>query len=174
MFVYVGEGTWNNLWYYSELDIENSTKLELTPIVDQFEHESYALASDGSIVYAKTNYKAPNYRIVKVDMNQPSQDNWTDLIPEDELDVIHTAFVVDEDVLVVESLHDVKSKLSLYRLGTGQHLRDIDVPAGTIIEMTGQRQYSEFFYRYQSYLTPGKIYRFDLGNGGLESGEPKV
>lgn len=55
-----------------------------------------------------TNENAPNYRLITFDLENPAEENWTTLLPEDEKDVLSWARCVDQNKLVVSYLQDVK------------------------------------------------------------------
>lgn len=60
--------------------------------------------------------------------------------------------------------------LQLHYLNTGQVLRTFPLDLGIIIGFTGKKKYSEIFYQFTSFLTPGIIYTIDL----QKDQEPRV
>lgn len=55
-----------------------------------------------------TNKNATNYRLITVELENPTEEHWTTLLPEDEKDVLCWARCVDQNKLVVSYLQDVK------------------------------------------------------------------
>ncbi|MFN6037896.1 MAG: S9 family peptidase, partial [Bacteroidota bacterium] len=51
-------------------------------LVDNFENEYSVIDNVGDEVFVRTNWKAPNYRLMKFNISNPQQENWTEVIPE--------------------------------------------------------------------------------------------
>lgn len=62
--------------------------------------------------------------------------------------------------------------LQLRDLRTGQLLKTYNLDVGTIREFSGKPDMSEFFFQFGSFLTPGVIYRCDIGES--PEAEPTV
>lgn len=58
--------------------------------------------------------------------------------------------------------------MSLHELITGKKIMDFPVELGTITGMTGEREHTEMFYGFYSFLTPNKIYRVDFTKAEIE------
>jgi len=76
--------------------------------------------------------------------------------------VLDDATVVNGDKLVLSYMRDVKGVLVVHDLKTGQFIRQIETPVGTISGVNGRRVDKEFFFYFLSYLTPGTIYRYNF------------
>ena len=63
-------------------DLKNNSTLKR--IVDNYDSNTYVLDNNGSDLILVTDYDAPNKRIVKTSFNNPTQNNWIDLIAEKE------------------------------------------------------------------------------------------
>lgn len=126
------------------------------------------IANTGSKVVFRTNKDAPNYRLIVVDFNAPAEENWTTLVAEDANDVLDWAHLVNDDKLLCCYIHDVKNILQVRRLQTGEFLRNFPLDIGTIVGLSGKKKYSEIFYNFMSFLTPGTIYRYDFATPDIE------
>ena len=119
----------------------------------------------GDTFYVDTDYKAPNHRILKVEMGK-SPDTWPTIIPEGK-DVIEGISLVDHKLFVLR-LHDVRSELSSYTL-EGKQLQTIDLPGiGAGSGLSGRAEEKDGFYTFQSIITPPTIYFYNTTTGKSE------
>ncbi|PNF29234.1 Prolyl endopeptidase [Cryptotermes secundus] len=162
----------DNLVFFCDLkslpDNKISGKVSLTQVVHKMDADYEYVTNEGPVCIFRTNKDAPNYRLIKIDLTNPSEENWATLIPEHEKDVLDWASAVKNDKLVVCYIHDVKSVLQLRELGTGALLKTFPLPAGTVTGYSGKKKHTEIFYQFTSFLNPGIIYRCDLEKNELE------
>ncbi|XP_055907432.1 prolyl endopeptidase [Eupeodes corollae] len=160
----------DNILYYADLEKagEIKSKLEIHEIITKFESDYDVITNTGSKIFLRTNKNAPNYRVICIDLENPAEENWTTLIPEHEKDVLDSVMCVDGNKLLLEYIRDVKSVLQAHSLETGELIRKFDIDIGTIGSISGEKKYSEIFYSFTSFLTPGKIYRFDFAKPNEE------
>lgn len=64
--------------------------------------------------------------------------------------------------MVLGYLEDVKSKLELRFLGNGSLIQNFPLEIGNVNSHSGSRRDDEFFFKFVSFLTPGKVYHVDL------------
>ncbi|XP_068158713.1 prolyl endopeptidase [Drosophila tropicalis] len=154
----------DNLIYYADLDLETdiTSKLEIKPIVREFDADYYYVTNVGSKFYFCTNKNAPNYRLIAIDFDAPAESNWSTVIPENERDVMDWVKCVHDDKLMVCYIRDVKSILQAHELKTGKLIKQFDLDIGTIVEFSGKKTLSEIFYQFSSFLSPGLIYQYDF------------
>ena len=77
---------------------------------------------------------------------------------------------VNKDKLALCYIEDVKSALQINSLKTGEMEFKLQLEMGTICGFSGEKDSTEIFYQFVSFLTPGVIYHYDFAKGG----EPKV
>ncbi|MHB8301387.1 MAG: prolyl oligopeptidase family serine peptidase [Acidobacteriaceae bacterium] len=116
----------------------------------------------GDAVYAKTDYKSPNGRIVKVDIAHPEETAWTTVVPEGTH--VIDAFTVTGKRLFVTKLADVKTQTSIYDLD-GKQVGKLSYPGiGTGSPVQGRADEKIGFYSFQSLNQPPTIYSYDTSN----------
>jgi prolyl oligopeptidase len=114
----------------------------------------------GENLYLHTNYQAPRYRMLKVDLKNPDKENWEGLIPEEEA-ILQQVEVVG-DWLVAQYMEKASSRLKIFSL-SGKYLKDIELPAlGSVYGLGGEWDGSEIVFVYNSYFIPPTMYRYDL------------
>ncbi|XP_046839248.1 prolyl endopeptidase-like isoform X2 [Xenia sp. Carnegie-2017] len=163
----------NKLYYVDLTSLKEGIKghLPFVKIVDNFDAEYDYITNDGSLFTFKTNLNSPNYRLINIDFNNFDEENWMTLVPENSKDVLEWASCVNNDVLVLCYLHDVKSVLYVHRLSDGSCIKQFPLDIGSIVGFSGQKKQTEIFYQFTSFLTPGIIYHCDLS---LENFTPKI
>ncbi|MFQ6003043.1 MAG: prolyl oligopeptidase family protein [Candidatus Zixiibacteriota bacterium] len=147
-------------WSKSDMyfrDLQNSD--EFVPIVEGLD-AIFSGEIVGENLYLYTNYKAPKYRLLRVDLNKPSIDNWQELIPEDE-SVLQGVQVIG-DKIVAQYMQNASSRLRIFSL-TGEYSKEIELPAlGSAYGLDGEWNGSEALFGYQSFFIPPAIYHYDL------------
>ena len=120
----------------------------------------------GDDLYVMTDYEAPNYRVVKVEIADPLPQRWTEVVREGK-DVISGISIVGEK-LFVTGLHDVVTQTRIYALD-GKKVGEISYPTlGAATELQGREDSNEGFYSFESFIIPPTIYHYDVGTGKTE------
>ena len=118
--------------------------------------------SRGDRLFFKTNFNAPNQRLIAVDMNMPAQDRWIDIIPhaENVLSVSRGAGFLFATYMV-----DAVSRVQQFDYA-GKHLRDIELPGvGSANGFDGKSTDTDLYYSFTNYSTPGTTYKFNPQSG---------
>lgn len=119
----------------------------------------------GDNLYLHTNYQAPRYRFLKVDLKAPAMENWVELIPESE-SILEGVNVVG-DRLVAQYMQNACSRLKISSL-SGEYLRDIELPTlGSVYGLNGEWDGTDVMFGFNSYFIPPTSYRYDLGQDQL-------
>ncbi|EPS68647.1 hypothetical protein M569_06121, partial [Genlisea aurea] len=158
-----------NKIYYCDLSILShglegykGTK-ELLPfvkLVDNFEALYSYIANDDAVFTFRSNKDAPKYKLVRVDLREPTA--WIELLQEDAKDVLESATAVNNGLMVVNYLSDVKNVLQIRDLKTGVLLHHLPLDIGTVSSISGRRKDGKIFIEFKSFLVPGIIYLCDL------------
>ena len=151
-----------NRFFYRDLKGEK-TFVELIPNLEA----TYELVgNDGPLFHFFTNFEAPRGKLIAIDISRPDKTNWRTIIPESSA-VLESVLMVNDQfsALYNEDAHHV---LRLFKLD-GTPDGEIPFPAlGSLVQvndlgMHGNREDSEFFYAFQSFLYPTTVYRYDFG-----------
>ena len=130
----------------------------LTIVKDVEAHFRPQFAGDRLIL--QTDWKTPRWRIVEVDLQDPSPARWREIVPEGP-DTIQ-GFVLAGGMVVVHALHDVASQVRLYALD-GARLGELSMPGpGSAGSFEARWSDDEVFFDFNSYTTPSTTYRADL------------
>jgi prolyl oligopeptidase len=120
----------------------------------------------GDDLYVLTDYQAPNYRVVKVQIANPQPQYWTSIVPEGK-DVISGISVVGGK-LFATGVHDVLTETRIFTL-EGKETGRIAYPTlGAATGLYGREDGSEGFYSFESFIIPPTIYRYDINSGRTE------
>ncbi len=135
---------------------------ELVTLVDNFDSDTYLLDNEGPKLYLVTNLDAPNKRIVTTTAQNPTVDNWSDLIPE-------TGEVLSPSTgggyIFAEYMQDAISKIKQYDY-SGSLIRDVALPGvGSAGGFRGKKDQKTLYYSFTNYHTPGNIYSFNADDG---------
>ena len=148
----------------NELYIQDLRKADspIVPVVTDFEKNHYIAHTEDNTLFIYTNLDAPNGRLVKVDAADPVPGNWLDVISErPEPLSVGTAggyFFAQylKDALAYIEQVDTEGKL----------VRTVDLPgSGTVGGFGGKWEDETLYYTFTSYINPGTIYKYDVGNG---------
>lgn len=145
-------------------------KKELLPfikLVDTFDACYNYVANDDTVFTFLTNKDAPRYKLVRVDVKNPT--SWSEVVEEDEKDVLISAVAVNRDQIIVNYLRDVKNVLQLRDLETGSVLHHLPLDIGTVYNVSSRRRDNTVFIGFMSFLVPGIIYMCSL-----EAEEPEM
>ncbi|KAF5956070.1 hypothetical protein HYC85_008926 [Camellia sinensis] len=137
--------------------------LPFVKLIDNFDAEYGTIANDNTIFTFRTNKDAPKYKLVRVDLKEPSA--WTDVVQEAEKDVLESAVAVNGNQILLSYLSDVKYVLQLRDLKTGSILHHLPIDIGSVSEISARREDSTIFIGFTSFLTPGIIYQCKLDTG---------
>lgn len=169
MFVTTSQDCKYNLLYFADLHISAKDGITglipLTQIVSEFEADYDYIANQGPLAVIQTNKGAENSKLIIIDLDKPEEENWKDLVPEHENDVLEWATGIAGDKLVTCYMQDVKNILQLRDLSTGEELHKFPIDIGSVTGFSGDIRHTEMFYKFSSQVSPGTIYHVDLSTG---------
>jgi prolyl oligopeptidase len=113
----------------------------------------------GDDLYVMTDYKAPNYSVLKIAIDDPAPDKWKTIVPEGKDAITNVSIVGGK--LFVTGLHDVVTETRIFSLD-GKQVGQISYPAlGSASPVRGRAAGHEGFYRFESFTIPPTICHFD-------------
>ena len=154
LLIQVGHG-----WGKDDLYCLDRKSDEIKHLVTGKDNTFSGCVIDGK-VYAQTDYKAPRSRIVRFDVENPSEEHWEEVIGQSE-DVI-SDFRVIGDKIVVNVLSNVSNKIKVYARD-GNFLQELEVPDNsTVHSINGEPNGNELIYSVYSFTNPTIINIADL------------
>jgi prolyl oligopeptidase len=163
IIMYVAEGTDGFEVYYKPTDLKTGG---FKPLFTGFKNKSSVVDHKDGWFYVRTDIDAPKYKLVAIDINKPSKENWKEIIPEKEhlLESVSTA----GGKLFAEYLQDVSTHVYQYDY-SGKMEREIELPTvGTAGGFGGKKYDAEVFYSFTSFTFPTTIYKYNIASGKSE------
>jgi len=136
-------------------------------IVERFDAEYLYVGEDNRLLYFQTTLKAPKGRLVAIDPYREGEREFKEIVPEgeDAMDSASASVTLVDHKLIVGTLHDAHSKLTVYGLDS-ERLFEVSLPGvGTASGFGGEPGDKETFYSFVDYVTPPTIYRLNLKTG---------
>ncbi len=116
----------------------------------------------GGHLYLWTNWNAPNWRILAVDLHDPARARWKEVVPESKWPIDSATGVAGR--LFVKYLEDVNARVKQFD-PAGKYLGDLKLPGvGSAFGPGGRWDSDEAFFLFTSFATPLAIYRFTVSN----------
>ncbi len=151
-------------------DLQNNG--DFVQINSGFDINADVVDTNGEEIFIYTDKDAPNKRLVKTKINNPTPENWVDVIPE------------TKDVLGISKggkyffatyMTDAIDQVKQYDK-TGKLIREISLPGkGNVGGFSGKKSETDIYYSFSNYITPGTTYKFNTETGVSEVYQkPKV
>ena len=169
LFISAANSTSGNELYI--LDLKNPNN-KIATVITGYEQDVDVLENVGSKLYIVTNYKAPNKKIVTVDAQNPTPQNWKDFIPETENVLSPT---IGSGYIFATYMKDAVSVVQQYDY-SGKLIRKVKLPGlGTASGFGGKLKATKLYYSFTNYTTPNSTFRFDPKTGkSIVYNQPKV
>lgn len=159
--VYYGSSGTKNEFYY--LDVAKGGPVKT--LVNDIEARFYGQVAGGKI-FVQTNWEAPNWRILAVDLSKPARKYWKEIIPASDAGI--EDFSLAGGKIFVAYLENVSSRVKIFE-PDGKETGELPVPSlGSVTGIIGQWNGDELFYQFSSYHIPSTVYRYDVATGEQE------
>ena len=146
------------------MDFENPQQ-GIVPIVKDMENSHYVLTSKGDDLYIHTNMGAPNNRILKIDVANPSLTAAQEVIAETE-NVLDASTAGGK--IFASYLKDAITEVKQFDLD-GKEERTVELPGiGSAGGFSGKASEDHLYYSFTSYITPTSIYKYDIASGASD------
>lgn len=140
-----------------------SPKAKWIQLVDNFESEYSVIENIGNQFYVLTNFKAPNYRLVKISLNKPKSENWVDILEHKNYLLEGVTFCGNQ--IISNYLKDVSSKLYLHNI-SGKIEKEISLPGICKVNAVNSSKEDQFaLYSVVSFTSPEEVYFYDAKTG---------
>lgn len=170
LIIYAHLSTSGNALYLKDLskNVDKTVK-----IVDSFDNDFTVIDEIGNKLYILTNFNAPKYKIIELDLSKPNINFAKDFIPESN-DVLQSATFIGGK-FILNYTKDAYSKIKIYD-SKGKYLYDLDNnEIGTISGFDGEKEDTKTFYLFTSFTNPSTIYMYDINkNKSTVYQKPKV
>ncbi len=158
------ESTSGNALYYKKSADTNGDFIRL---IDNFEHDYYVIDNVGNSLLVYTNYEAPTYQLLKIDLDKPARKNWTSVIPARKKATLNGVQVIGGR-LVARYTKEITNELEVFELD-GKAVGTIALPEMvsktapvTISGLTGKREEAEAYYSLSSFTIPNTICKVNI------------
>ena len=159
LIITAATSTSGNKLFIKNLKESNSKLIRIT---NNYDSDSYVMATKGNTLYIVTNLNAPNKKIVTVNASNPTPENWKDFIAETK-NVLSPS--KGAGYIFAEYMVDAVSKVYQYDMN-GKQIREIKLPGvGSVGGFNGKKDAKELYFSFTNYINPSTIYKFEPKNG---------
>jgi prolyl oligopeptidase len=121
--------------------------------------------AEGDTLFVQTNWKAPNGRMLAIDLRRPAQEQWREIVPEGPDAIEHFSLAAGR--VFVGYVHDVSTLIRVFD-PDGKPLGEVPLPSiGSAGGMSGRWSGKEAFFRFESFHTPPSVWRYDPAAGTI-------
>lgn len=161
VFVYETESTSGNNLYVKNL----KRKEGFTKLTTGFNYDYKVVDQIGDNFIVLTNFQAPKYKLVRINVNTLNVGNWVDLIPDK--NYVLEKCVLAGDKIIASYIKDAQAKLEVYS-DKGTYLYDIKLPAiGSVSDLHASSKSSEVFFTFKSFTIAPTVYKYDVKKNEL-------
>ncbi|MBP3483267.1 MAG: S9 family peptidase [Alistipes sp.] len=160
IFVSSSEGTSG-----AEILYKRSGDRDFKVLLKGFDYDYGIVECENDKLYVMTNEGAENYKLISVDLLDPSKR--TDIIAENADNLLEGVGSAG-GCLTAIYLEDAQNKVYQFDMD-GNLLREVELPGiGTVSGFGGEKEDTELYYSITTFTAPTAIYRFDVKSGKSE------
>ncbi len=159
LILYVASGTNGFECHYKPVDSNGGFK----PLFTGFDNKSTVLDHINGKFYVHTDIDAPNYRLIAVDPDNTSRENWEEVIPQTK-DLLE-GVSLGGGKMFAQYLKDVTTRIYQYDYA-GKMEHEIELPGlGSAGGLSGKKDDENLFYSFTSFTYPTTIFNYDVASG---------
>lgn len=153
-------GTSGNTLYVK--DLENLSK-PLIIIINDLKNDHDVIGNIGNDLLVMTNYEASTMRLVRINLQNPTKNDWKSIIPAQK-NTLRSVTKAGKK-LFASYIENAKTKIVQYSQD-GKQEKEVALPTiGTASGFEGKDTDKEIFYSFTSYTFPTTIYRYQISTG---------
>jgi len=146
-----------NALYFKEVA---KKEVDFKMITDELTYEHNIIDDVNGSLLMYTNNGAPKYRFVSVDVNNPSKENWKNVIAEKEN--VLSSVKLAGGKLVATYMKDAYSKIEILNMN-GNFDYEFELPGiGTAGDFSGKKDENTAFYSFESFTSPEIAYKYNF------------
>jgi len=141
--------------YYKDLASDGDIEVLVNDI-----EANFSAHSAGDMMLLETNWKAPNGRVLALDMKNPGRENWQELVSETESPIQSVGSGGGK--IFINYLENMVSRVAVYN-PDGAYIGDLPDPApGSIYWVRGRWESPYVFYIFSSFHVPWTTYMYNV------------
>ncbi len=170
-FLTITQSTSGNALYFKKLGDKKASWIKL---VTNFDNNYWPVDHKDGKIIIMTDYQAPKYKLISVDVNKYQKENWKDLVPEKKTEVLKD-ISFGGDKMILKYLKDARSKVVVCDLD-GSYKYDIELPAiGTVGGISADKDEDMAFFSFTSFTYPTSVFKYDIKQNKTElHWKPKI
>ncbi|MBU8891496.1 MAG: prolyl oligopeptidase family serine peptidase [Bacteroidales bacterium] len=162
LFIYEKESSSGNNLYVKNLQKRDG----FVKLTTGFNYDYEVLDQVGDNIVVLTNFRAPKYKLVRINVNTLNVGNWIDVLPEKK-EVLKEC-VLAGDKIIASYMQDAKTKLEVFNI-KGDYLYDIELPTlGSVSDINGSVKNNETFFTFKSFTVAPTIFKYNVDNNTNE------
>jgi prolyl oligopeptidase len=161
--VYAAAGTDGFETYFKDL---KNPDAKFVKLFSGFENKSTIVDNNDDFFLVHTNIDAPNYKLIQIDPAYPDKKSWATIIPQSK-DVLESVTTGGGKLFAIY-LQNATNKI-IYYDRQGYSPTELKLPElGTATGFSGNKDDSDVYYTFSSFLYPPTIFKFNISTGKSE------